>query len=834
MPPSVITPPTAYAAPDGRYDEMLDAAGTPRDHWKSVASAVTGLGTDELRRRRREAARLMDQDGAVYNAYGEAAGPGQPWRLDVLPAVLSSREWQSIESAVAERAELLNLVLSDLYGERDLLRRGLIPPEVVFGHDGFLLACDGIRLPGDHQLFSSATDLGRDQDGRWVVLADRAQAPSGFGYALQNRAVVSRVLPSLVREAGVHRLTPFFRTLRGALLDVAPPGVDEPRVVVLTPGPWNETAFEHAVLSSTLGFPLVEGSDLVARRDGLWMRSLSGLEPVHVVLRRVDGAWCDPLELRRSSQLGAPGLVDATRRGAVSVVNTLGSSILENPALMRFLPAIGRHLLGREPELPCVDSWWCGLPDERAHVLERLDQLVVRPISRAAGASSIFGAELSAGELDDLRRRIEARPSAWVAQDPLALSSVPTLTDEGVVPRRCVLRTFAVAAGGSYVVMPGGLTRVAPDAHPGPISNQAGALSKDTWVLASEPEADVVLVPGPGATSPDPGGLSARAAENLWWLGRYAERAEAVTRLLRVIRDERNELQGPVSNESRQALEVLVDALAALTDAPAGAAPATDVGQHRLLVDARTPGTVAHAVRAMLEAAYSVRDHLSADTWLVVGSLDRQLVDLQAREQVPHAETGEALQRILQGLLALSGLGEESMVRDLGWRFLDGGRRLERSLQVIMLLRAGLARTHGDAADPLVLEAVVASAESIITYRRRYQTYAQVPDALELLLLDPGNPRSVAFGLERLTRDLEALPPAPSGRLRADQQLVLRATTALAVADHVALAAPAADGERSGLMALLDELHALLTEAAEALDDAHFIHRPPQQNLGVA
>ncbi|WP_354699958.1 hypothetical protein DSM112329_00216 [Paraconexibacter sp. AEG42_29] len=835
----MLTPSASYRAPPERYDEMLGGDGRPRAHWEHLSGAINALGVDELLRRRAEAERVMEQDGAVYNAYGASARPGQPWRLDVLPAVLSSREWQGIESAVAERAELLGLVLEDLYGPRDLLRRGLLPPEVVFGHDGFLLACDGIRLPGERQLFCVGTDLGRDGSGRWVVIADRAQSPSGFGYALQNRTVVSRVLPSLVRDAGVHRLAPFFRTLRGALRDIAPPGVEDPRVVVLTPGPWNETAFEHAVLSSTLGYPLVEGSDLIAKGDGLWMRSLGALEPVHVVLRRVDGGWCDPLELRRDSQLGVPGLVEATRRGTVSVVNTLGSSILENPALMRFLPAIGRHLLGREPELPCVESWWCGLPAERAHVLERLDQLVLRPITAAAGSKSLFGAQLSQLELEDLRRRIEHRPSAWVAQDPVTLSSVPTLTDAGLLPRRCVLRTFAVAAAGSYAVMPGGLTRVAPDANGGGrISNQEGALSKDTWVLTSEPEREALSFSGPALASLDPmGGLSARAAENLWWLGRYAERAEAVTRLLRVMHDQRSELLGSGGDAGKRALATLGTALGAVTGAASAVPPDTGVLQRTLLVDDHLPGSVAHAVRAMLDAAYGVRDQLSSDTWLVVGSLDRQLLRLRTGGNgggalsLSDAEARETLQRLMQGLLALGGLGEESMVRDLGWRFLDGGRRLERCLQVIALLRATLARTDGAAADPLVLEAVVASTESIIIYRRRYRAHAQVPDALELLLLDPGNPRSLAFGLDRLTRDLGALPARSDGRLRKDQQLVLRATTALALADHVALAVPDEDGERSGLAALLDELHDLLSRAADALEREQFVHRLPQQNL---
>lgn len=293
---------------------MVDGDGVPRPHWSHLADAFGRLGTEELLRRRDEAERLLDEDGVIYTAYRDSSRPGQRWRLDPLPTVVPSLEWRSIESGVIERAELLNLVLDDLYGTRELLRRGFLPPEVMLGHAGFLRQCVDTRLPGSQQLFCYAADIGRDAGGRPVVLSDRAQAPSGFAYALENRAVVSRVFPSLYRDAQVHRLAPFFRALRAALQDVAPAGVEDPRIVVLTPGRWNETAFEHAFLASTLGYPLVEGADLTVRGGGVYMRSLGALEPVHVILRRVDGWFCDPLELKPDSQLGVTGLVEATRR----------------------------------------------------------------------------------------------------------------------------------------------------------------------------------------------------------------------------------------------------------------------------------------------------------------------------------------------------------------------------------------------------------------------------------------------------------------------------------------------------------------------------------------
>jgi uncharacterized circularly permuted ATP-grasp superfamily protein/uncharacterized alpha-E superfamily protein len=835
-------PPAGYRPLAGCYDEMVDEAGVPREHWAHLAEVFSELGVEELLRRRQEAARLIDQDGAVYNAYGEAIRPGQRWLLDPVPAMLSSREWEQIETGLTERAELLDLVLGDLYGKRDLLRRRVLAPEIVFGHDGFIRPWDQIRLPGEHQLFTYAADIGRDAGGRPLVLSDRTQVPSGFGYALEARSVISRVFPTLFRDSQVHRLAPFFRSLRVALQEAAPPNVDDPRIVVLTPGPWNETAFEHAFLASRLGFPLVEGSDLVTRRGQVWMRSLGQLEPVHVILRRVDAWFCDPLELKPDSQLGVPGLVEAARSGAVSIVNPLGSSVLENPALMAFLPRLSEHLLGRPLALESVPTWWCGEPDGLRHVLANIEQLVLRPVSRSAGTASVFGWELSAAELDRCKRRIEAQPLGWVGQTSLTMASAPTLTPAGLAPRRSVLRAFAVPRNDSYTVMPGGLTRVAPSTDVGRISSQAGAISKDTWVLASEPErlTGFWLDSGPTVQRIDPmASIPSRAAENLWWLGRYAQRAEAITRLLRVIYDRRNEFQRSTNPAGIESLRALLVAITHMTTTYPGfvgsgdeqrlASPGRELLD--LVVDEQRTGTLAHAIRALLDSAYAVRDQLSADTWLMVGALDKEILELHGPMHDPQAVVSRALQRVMQSLLALSGLGNESMVRDLGWRFMDAGTRLERGVQLLSLLQATVVDARGTATDSLMLESVLSAAESIITYRRRYRSHAQLETLLDLLLLDDGNPRSLTFGLDRLRDDLDALPVGPNRRLREEQRLVLEASTALRLADSGALAAQDESGRRPALDVFLGDLRGKLLDAADAVDRAHFVHLLPRWSL---
>lgn len=831
-----------YRPPVAGYDEMVDRTGTLRPHWAHVGHVLDGLGVAELGRRRAEAARLLEDDGVTYNIYGGPDRPLSRWSLDPVPVVLTSAEWAGIESAVVQRAELLNLLLADLYGPRDLLRRRLLPPEVVLGHGGFLRACDQIRIPGAQQLFTVATDVARDRDGQFWVLADRAQAPSGAGYALQNRSVVSRVFPSLHRDAQVHRLAPFFRALRAGLEAVSPPSADEPRIVVLSPGPHSETAFEHALLASRLGYSLVEGSDLTFRDGRIWIRSLGRKDRVDVILRRVDSGYCDPLELRPDSQLGVPGLVEASRRGTVSVVNTLGSSVLENPGLLPFLPKLAQTLLGTELEMPSIPTWWCGDPTGLDHVLASLEQLVLKPLTREAGAAAVFGWNLSRHGLDELAGRIEDRPSAWVGQSQLALASVPTLTDSGLEARRSVLRTFCVARDDSYVTMTGGLTRVA-SSHQAVISSQTGALSKDTWVLASEPEkmTGLWLDSGRIVAAVEPSGsMSSRAAENLFWLGRYAERAEDTVRLLRVVHDRHNDFAHDTNVAGKACLQALLVALTEVTTTypgfAHGGASVDEPGPEleSLALDDGRAGTLAFSVRRLLDAAHTVRDQLSLDTWLVISGLHRELLDQ------PRLGRG-TLGQVLNSLLALAGLGAESMVRDPGWRFMDAGRRIERGCQLAALLRNTVTTEHDAGTESLLLESVLTTAESIITYRRRYRSHAHLETMLDLLLLDPDNPRSLAHQLDLLLEDIRALPTAPGApRVSDAEKHALETSTILRLADTAALAAsqpsaaPGAAGpgrarpELAGFLGrVIDGLHA----TADAIARANFEEQLPQRSV---
>ena len=831
-----------YRTKAGLVDEMVDVTGNIRSDWAHVGHALSGMGTGELLRRQHDVDRLLEADGASFRR--SATGRAEPWPLDAVPRVVSSAEWAIIESGVTQRATLLDLLLADIYGPRQLLERRIIPPELVLGDPEFLRARHGMRPPQDVELVTYAADLARDDEGELRVLADFAQAPSGAGYAAENRLVMSRVFPSLYRNAQVHRISSYFRHLRAGLRSLGKETSDDPTVVILTPGNWSETAFEHGYLASQLGFTLVEGSELVVRDGKVMLRALGRLQQVDVVLRRLDATYCDPLELDPTSRLGVPGLVEATRRGTVAVVNPLGAAVIENPALQAFMPEVARTLLGQELELRGTDTWWCGNPEGLARVRAEFDSLVIIPIDRnkvrSIGPRSV--SRLTADQRTSLMAEIEASPRDWVGRYEVQFSTAPTLTPDGVEPRRSVLRTFAVNHDSSIWLMPGGLTRTAPPEAEALLSLQHGAVSKDTWVLSSEPQqdAEIILTSTVASATVDPlAGLSQRAVENLFWVGRYAERAEAVARLLRAIDDRRNKagLGDPSGDE---AVQRLLGALTTVTftqpgfTGPSGAAlMANPSGElWSLTCDTSRPGSLAHAVSLLLSAAEAVRDQLSLDTWQVTSALERQLFALARAEPGRQDVVQGTLGGVMHSLLALHGLAGESMVRDAGWYFLEAGRRLERFQQLARLLSATLSQDSGTPADSIVLESLLVAAESSVTYRRRYRSEASAEALLDLLVVDPGNPRSLRFQAERLEEAIGGIPGERSpGMPTPEERSVIRLSAAVRLAETPLLAATEDDLSRPNLHEFIAELVGLADDAANALADSSFAKLLPLRPL---
>jgi uncharacterized circularly permuted ATP-grasp superfamily protein/uncharacterized alpha-E superfamily protein len=841
----------APAPPLPRYDELRAPDGAVRPEWAYLADALEALGPRELAQRAQHASRILHQDGATYTLAPSAPLAGgianelqRPWTLDPVPFVLTSEEWASVERGLIQRAELLDLLLRDLYGDQTLITRGLVPPEVVYGHDGYLRAVRGITPRGERALVLAACDLVRTADGSLVVLGDRTQAPSGAGYALENRRVMNQVFPSLFRDAHVHRLAGWFRALRTALQELVPADGGEGRIVVLTPGAGSETYFEHAFLATNLGCPLVEGADLTVRSGRVWLRSLGALEPVDVILRRVDDVWCDPLELRDDSWLGLAGLVEATRRGTVAVVNPIGAGVVENPGLAPFLPALATELLGTDLALPCVPSWWCGGAEDRRFVLDHLGELVLKPISRSWGSVPIVGRLLEPDELEAWRRIVAAEPWRWVGQQHLSHSLAPSFVEGGIVGRPAVVRAHLAAEADSYTVMPGGLTRVGRRVGDHLVSNSTGASSKDTWILASEPERQVSLWSSsvdlsPGG--PDERAIPSRTSENLFWMGRYAERAEATIRLTRVILER---LDDPMSRRDpveRARLALLLGALTHLTSSYPGFLggepdhPGIDhpePGLLEVLTSSVHRGTLDSSLRNLLTAAYAVRDRLSADTWQVVSDLEDDLTALR-RLGSNLLAVRVVIDRLLRALLALAGLAQESMVRDAGWRLLDTGRRIERGTLLCSITRSLLVPPAEPAAEPFVLESFLAASENLVAYRRRSRANLSAPAVLDLVLAEPTNPRSLRHQLDRLGDDLTALPRTTRGqRAETEERLVLDAATRLRLADAAVLATRVeSTNRRDALDDVVGQIADLLTTASDAVAARLFTHLQPGPRL---
>lgn len=718
------------------YNELFAADGSVRAHWQPLIDTLQQQDAAVSARGAALARRLIVENGVTYNVYADPKGTDRPWALDPLPLVLTAAEWQVIERGVIQRATLMDRILADLYGPQRLLRDGVLPPEIAFGHPNFLWPCHGITPPGGRWMHLCGLDLARGPDGGWWVLNDRTQSPSGPGYALENRQIVSRVFPDLINDMSVRPLTGFFTALRDTLLSAAPDG-ETPLAVVLTPGAFNETYFEHAYLARQLGLPLVVGQDLTVRGDTLFLKTLAGLRRVHAVFRRLDDDFCDPVELRSDSALGVPGLLSAVRAGRVTVANALGSGVMESVAWHGFLPGAADALLGENLLLPSAATWWCGEAPALEEAIDNLDQLVIKPTFSNQRFEPVFGASLDARRRARVIERLRAQPQAYVAQSQLSLSQAPVWDSERGLTlgnRALVMRVYAVAnVNGGYSVMAGGLARVAESAGVNTVSMQRGGSSKDIWVLgtaaAVEPS---IKVPTPSRHDD----LPSRLVENLFWLGRYAERCEGKTRILRAT------------------LAVRFDppawALARAACHASGILRSQDDPATALFDDSNGLGLAAD-LRRLVWCATEVRGRLSGENWRAISVMQREFNDAGKNEGDPR----EALDRLLLALAALAGFALDDMTRDHGWRLLMLGRRIERLQAMAQFLSDRLRDGH--APRQTELEWMLDVGDSTITYRTRYLAAPRLPAVLALLIRDYDNPRALAFQCASILSSLERL-----------------------------------------------------------------------------
>ena len=820
-----------YRPGAGTFDEMLTSAGVLRPQCEAFVRSIESMGPQEFAARRDSARRAIRENGVTYNVYGDPQGIDRPWELDMVPLIVPADEWSRLEEGLIQRTRLLNLILLDLHGPQRLLRSGLLPPSLALANPAFLRPCHGIPVPRDIYLHMHGVDLARSPDGEWVVLADRTQAPSGAGYALENRLVLLHSLPEAFRGAEIQRLAAFFRSQRDTLSALAPAHEQPAKVVLLTPGPYNETYFEHAYLARYLGFTLVEGADLTVRDRRVFIKTLEGLQRVNVIFRRLDDSFCDPLELRGDSFLGVAGLVDAVRAGNVVVANALGSGVIETAALLPFLPSLCRELLGEELRIRSAPTWWCGQPAERDYVIAHLDHLVIKPAFPFRKQDPIFGRKLSTRERQELAATIRARPEDFAAQTHLELSSAPVWHRHRLEPRSIVFRTYVGATGDSFAVMPGGLTRVSSAEDVPIVSMQRGGKSKDTWILADGPVSAVSLLSpaDPMRLEPATTELPSRVAENLFWLGRYVERSEHIVRLLRSFV---SRLADQDTTDDPSQVSALLQMLVGLRLLP------EELGQDTWLrkLEEDTSDLIArqgphtglrNALNEVRRLASAVRDRLSIDTWRILNQLHQDMRVRQGRIQFD--EVLVYLNRIITDLAAFSGMEMENMTRGHGWRFLNLGRRLERSQNLISVLRGavGIADEQASAAGSGgIVEPMLEIADSSMTYRRRYYAQPRLAPALHLLIADDTNTRGLSFQLAAVSEHILRLPRDPQAPSPTrEERLIAHALETLAeIIVSQAWSEPDPESSHIHLDELLESLADDLKDVSDAITYFYFSH----------
>jgi len=807
------------------YDELSADGVTPRPHWAHLMESLQAIGPEELGRRWTRAERRIRENGITYNIYGDPLGANRPWTIDIVPLLIPAHEWRLIEAGIIQRAELLNRLLENLYGSQDLVPQGRFPAALLYANPAFLRPLVGVPVPAHSYLHMLAIDLARSPDGQWWVLADRTQAPSGSGYALENRRIVSDVLPDLFRASNVLRLAPFFRAQREALNSLAQR--DDPRIVLLTPGPFNETYFEHSYIARYLGFTLVGGADLTVRDRCVYLKTVDGLEQVDVILRRVDDSFCDPLELRGDSLLGVPGLVDAIVAGNVKVANALGSGLIETAAVIPFLPGLARHLLDEDLKLPSVATWWCGQPYALDWVLNHLDSVVVKPAFPSHAMEPVFGAELLQTEKGKFAEQLLARPHEYVAQEQIALSTAPVWVNGCLNSRSVVLRTYVLNTGNGWIAIPGGLVRVA-DAEGPVVSMQRGGHSKDAWVLWDSP-VDTFSMLRPRSEPLElhraSQAVPSSVADNAFWLGRYAERAENIARILRSVvprvrRAEQAELGCLIRLHS-----CLESRHSKLPKAKKRQLTSLELEQELMSVmtDGRRADSLTSTLSEVSRIGGSVRERLSADMMFLIGKLRDAM---QFEDGTQFLEFPAMLTACLELLSAFSGMEHENINRGLGWSFLSIGRRLERAIYLTRELRE--ITTPLAEQDRSLLECLLEVADSSMIYRTRYYTTLQPVAVLDVLMADETNPRSLVFQLNRIVDQYQRLPRHVPYDLQAmrDTLASLRNFDLRDLRYPLPGAATVADGSEglSRLERFLRELERLLPSWSNNLSSRYFSH----------
>lgn len=724
-----------YTPVPGVPDEMVDAQGQIRAPWRALMEHLGALTPGEVQLRFSRGDQYLRDAGVYYRHYGKGDVATRDWPMSHVPVILSEEEWQELSTGLIQRAELLEAVMADVYGANTLVRNGDLPGTLLASNPHWLRPLVGVAPQNGHYLHFIAMELGRGPDGGWWVLGDRTEAPSGAGFALETRVATARVFAEIYRQANVHRLAGFFGAFKDALAQLQ--HGTSGRIGLLTPGPFNETYYEQAYIARYLGLSLLEGEDLVVEGKELMVRTIAGPRPVSVLWRRLESAWCDPLELDERSRLGTPGLVDAVRAGTLTMVNALGAGVLETQAFLAFLPRLCQRLRGEKLKVPNVATWWCGQEAEYEHVRANAQRLVISAVNANRLPLETDQTFRKSGE--DLEVWLARERNNLVGQEAVKLSTTPVWHEGKLVPRPVALRVFLARTPQGWQVMPGGFARVGQGSDQAGIAMRHGASVADVWVVSDHPVPEPSLLKRDGTAflRASPGILPSRAADNLYWLGRYVERTEGTLRLLRAYHGRLAE----AGNGEAPLVKRLEEIFAG----------------YGYTLERPLPEQVAGCVDAAVGSASKIRDRFSLDGWAALVDLAAS-VHRMSGSVTAGDDAARAISVLIRKLTGFSGLVNDNMYRAMGWRFLTIGQAVERAVNMVDLIAALTGAEAPDGALDLLVEV----GDSVMTHRRRYAMVTR-ESVIDLLMLDALNPRSVLFELDRIQEHANALPGTREG-----------------------------------------------------------------------
>lgn len=811
--------------PSNSYNEAFDSHGQLRAAWRPMLEAARKVPQGEFERRSWQANQLIAENGVTFNIFQDGTKSQRPWQLDLLPFIIDAQDWNWVEAGLKQRARLLDLLVKDCHGPRRLIREGVLPPEAVFANAGFWRPFCGLHRD-DPSIVAAAFELARDRVGNWYVMADRAEAPAGAAFALENRIVTSRTIPPSLHEQPVQRLAPFFLRLQNTLKRLGSQLSENPRIVLLSPGARYSYYFEDVYLARYLGYSLVEGADLAVRDNRVYLKTLAGLVPIDVIVSRGIERGIDPLELGGGEPHGVPGLLRVARDRRVVLANIPGSGLVESPIFMAFLPKICRTLFNQEMQLPSIETWWCGDPDQWRYVQSNLDHLVIKPAFQASGNEEILPRELSRDDRAKLIATINAKPHQYVAQALIQRSGAPSYLNSSVGVGHIALRTFLVADNDGYAVMPGGLARVALNTDPMELSISAGVTSKDVWITASSPVPPVSLLTSEDQPVPlrrTSAIFPSRVADDLFWFGQSLDRIDFLSRLLRAVVERLASEIAIESPELPSLVRALIDegqveasyAIESLT----ATLPLLTAALPKMVADTHESRGLTATISEMHRLASLERLWMSPDTFRKV----RETVDRYQSTAVT-GWTGlvdllDALNHVILDLAAVSGLIHDGMIRGPAWRVMDLGRRIERVRDTARFLRSVM--WGRPKLDRSVLRAILEVMDCRMTYRSRYLDNVQQNAVLDLCVTDETCPRSIACQLMGLSEHVDSLPGHESAVLRTEEKrIVMSALHAVRMISAEGLA----DHNSEGVLGVLDNLERQMKQLAEVLTRKYLLH----------